>query len=441
MIVIRLGLYPGLRLKVIFGMSIYRPYVDTDSFHYPSEPSSVVQKPESVDFDAYVSIDLEEIVAGKSRLSVVGLSVSRFYAKMLVSQPFEVSRFLLQVGEWDKTKEPTYDDYDFDSGETSSSDEEVDYFVDVRDSKTDSNDYSGNEKRHNFRKKYKPSKGRSLQLFNRGDSATNGFINAIELPNGPYIFGLMGSLSDKEGVFGLWRALNASCLCRAATGVVTAWSTSFLASLGNVQDPQFTNLLQSGNLSTLLAISTAGCALAAALLTPLYMIRARLVSTSLVSNDQPRSLRVSIINMISSGQALAPWWVVLPTTLASTLHHLVITTAPLVISNYFLLDPFTAPKLYQVSDLFTSLLGVAVKMPFETMASRAQLKACHVNPRTLIVRPTEYNGVLSTFWCIITGEIPIASLYRGWRSEVVGLLGEWGYNALDEGKQIQQEFF
>lgn len=426
---------------MIFGMSVYRPYVDAESFHYPSEPSSVVQKPESVDFDAYVSIDLEEIVAGKSRLSVVGLSVSRFYAKMLVSQPFEVSRFLLQVGEWDKTKEPTYDDYDFDSDPSSSSDEEVDYFVDVRDTDTDSSDHKASETKRNARKKYKPSKGRSLQLFNRGDTSNNTFINAIELPQGPYIFGLMSSLSDKEGVFGLWRALNASCLCRAATGVVTAWSTSFLASLGNVQDPQFTNLLQSGNLTTLLAISTAGCALAAALLTPLYMIRARLVSTSLASNDQPRSLRVSIINMISSGQAMAPWWVVLPTTLASTLHHLVITTVPLLFSKYLLLDPFTAPKVFQLSELFTSLLGVVVKMPLETMASRAQLKACHVNPRTLIVRPTEYNGVLSTIWGTVTGEVPIASLYRGWRSEVIGLLGEWGYNALDEGKQIQQEFF
>lgn len=422
-------------------MSSMRPYVNESSFRYPIDVgskasglanSSVVEEPS----DAFDLFDLEEIAAGKSQLSAVGLSITRFYTRMLVQQPFEISRFLLQVGEWSETGSvaTNYDDYDFEANSASSSDEEVDYFVDVRDMAT----YNAH-KTSPSKRKVKPSKVRDVRLFRPVQDDL--FPEAIEIKGGPYIFSVIGALCEKEGILSMWRALNASCLVKAATGVVKAWITSFLATSTGTADPQFVDILQTPEPLRLILLGTAGCAITAAALTPLFMIRARLVATSMTMPDRPRSLRWSLLDAIRRGQVFAPWWVVLPTTLCTTINHAVVMTAPLLLWRYGGIDSFSSPRLYQISHLGASLVGLTVKMPLETLASRAQLKACHPSARALIVKPVAYQGVLATLWSVVKGEKSLSTLYRGWRSEIVGLLGEWGYDALDESRPTQQEKF
>lgn len=428
-------------------MSVYRPYYNADQFRYPDEavaqsagkvrmgfPLSAGRDSDTASFDY---LDLDELVAGHSQISAVGISVSRFYARMLATQPFEVTRFLLQTGEFspDAANDQTYDDYDFDEG--SSSDEEVDYFVDVRD--------MAHREAHReavsteARPRPKPSKSRGVQLFNSRVKDPL-FPQALNVSGGPFVFSTLGAIVEKEGVFGLWHAMNASCLYSAATGVVRAWSTSFLASIAGVPDPQFVDTLQAVDPMTLILVSTAGCALTAALLTPLAIIRARLIATSMNFSDRPRSLRWSLMDAVRKGQLLAPISAVFPTTLAASCYHLVKTSAPLIMWRTAGLSQFSSPKLHQLGQLVAKLLGLVVKMPLETLANRAQLRASHPSPRSLIIKPVQYTGFLPSLWSVVTGKTSVASLYRGWRTEAVGILAEWGYAALDD-KPTQQERF
>lgn len=422
-------------------MSEMRPYVNVSSFRHPMDLGSKVSGLEDSSMvhdlsDTFDLFALEEIAAGKSQLSAIGISTTRFYTRMLVQQPLEISRFLLQVGEWSETETltPNYEDYDFEANSASSSDDEVDYFVDVRDMAS----YNAH-KTSRSKQCVNSSKVRDVRLFR--PEHDNLFPEAIKIKDGPYVFSAIGALCEKEGIFSMWRALNASCIVKAATGVVKAWITSFLATSTGMPDPQFVELLQTPDPLRLVLLGALGCAITAAALTPLFVIRARLISTSMTIPDRPRSLRWSLLDTIRRGHIIAPWWVVLPTTLCATINHTIVTAAPIILWRCGRIGSFSSPMLYQFSKLGASLVGLTVKMPLETLASRAQLKACHPCARALVVKPVAYQGILHTLCSIVKGETSLSTLYRGWRSEIVGLLSEWGYYALEQNKPTQRERF
>lgn len=179
------------------------------------------------------------------------------------------------------------------------------------------------------------------------------------------------------------------------------------------------------------------------------------------------------------------------TLLHSTLPTLLSTSTPLVLRQYFRLDPLSTPATYSLATFLTSTTELFIKLPLETVLRRAQishLKSAHKNAYTkaamnsfrgnksvsgpdmdTIVPVGPYRGVFGTAWSIMTEEgireqppqsrmsTParpglvaqnkrdkkgqgIGGLWRGWRVGMWGLVGVWGASALGGGGRTGGEF-
>lgn len=402
-------------------MSIYRPYYRAESFRSPLAAASG-----NGDVARYSGFDYLEDV-NQLQFTAIGVSAGRLYARQLLSQPFDVARFLLQIGSWSNVPKPYMD-------EVESSDEDIDYFVDVSASKPAVVD-GPRLARLTARPKSHMKISRSLQIVRTHQSLSPKlYPSAIEITN-YNVTDILMELRAKEGLPGLWRSIHTSCLIKAASGLLQAWITSFLATLLKTADPQFTDPMQCADVTLVLAISTVACAATAALLAPISMIRAQFMSTTLTT--QPRSLRYALTNL---NQLVAPPSVVVPTVLASSAPHFIQQATPVFFLKRLGLDIYNTPGMYHVMQFFSSLLQLLVKMPLETIAHRAQVAALALDPSTLIVPLKPFNGVFSTLFEIVSGRESILSLYRGWRLELLGLTGEWGSTALHVNRPAKEHF-
>jgi fusion and transport protein UGO1 len=179
------------------------------------------------------------------------------------------------------------------------------------------------------------------------------------------------------------------------------------------------------------------------------------------------------------------------TLLHSTLPTLLSTSTPLVLRQYFRVDPLSTPATYSLATFLTSTTELFLKLPLETILRRAQishLKSSHKHAYNkaamnsfrgnksvsspemdTIVPVGPYRGVFGTAWSIMTEEgireqppqsrmnTParpglvaqnqrdkkgqgIGGLWRGWRVGMWGLVGVWGASALGGGGRTGGEF-
>lgn len=375
-------------------MSVYRPYYNPETFGY-TQPTQ--------------SLDVE-YADGRA----VGITAARFYAHASTSQPFEVAKFLLQVGEWESGQQQAWEDSD-------SSDEEVDYFIDT----------TGAAPRRLTERK-KPNVNTGLHLIK---APVSRFPNVIELHR-ILVIDLIGAIADREGPKGLWRALHASCLLKAARDLSESWIASALASLAGVPDPEMVDILQSPDPSLSISVSCVAAGAAALVLVPVALVRARLLITSISAGK--RSLRYWLFR---TKNLIAPLGVALPTMLASMVTRLSTIAAPLLLFQKLDIDEFRSPGFFNMGVLGMRLISLAVKLPLDTMANRALVSELNVPPEDLLIIPKKYRGMLGTLWDVLRGAESPASLYRGWRLEALGIISSWGYEVLDQGRSSVQEHF
>lgn len=376
-------------------MSVYRPYYNAETF-------GLTQSPQGLDV---------EYADGRA----VGLTALRFYTHVLSSQPFEVAKFLLQIGEWENQRQQQM------WVDSDSSDEEVDYFIDTT---------GAAPKRLTERKK--PNINTGLHLI-KAPAAK--FPHAIELHRA-FVLDLIGAVAEKEGPAGLWRALHASCLLKAASDLSENWLVAALASLLGVSDPDVVDILQSPDPSLSVAVSCAAASIAAFILIPVALVRARLLITGF--SAEKRSLRYWLFRTRS---LFAPLSVVTPTVLSSFARRLSTVAAPLLLFQKLDIDEFRSPGLFKLGILSSQLLSLIVRLPLDTMANRALVSELTIPPADLLVVPKMYPGILSTVWRVLKGVDSPASLYRGWRLEALGIFSSWGYEVLDQGRNPTQEHF
>lgn len=417
-------------------MSEYRPYINAATFTYPLDHASKSQYAYEPDSNGFDYLHIDELVSANSQITAVGSSVVKFYLGMVFSQPFEVCRFLTQVGDWRLNTNPLASASRIEeaSGESvtlntttseAGEEEDIDYFVDVSVSRS---------------QEPKVEKSSALQIYNPADDPD---ASSIDMSNGPFILPTASALLKKEKINGLWRAMNASCLRKAATGVVGAWMTSFLASVCGVPDPQFVDLLHTLYPMRVAAVSIAGCAVTAYLMAPLSIIRARLIATSINNPDKPRSLRWSLRDLVQRGKFFAPLSAALPSMLNAVIKNAIMMLCPVLCFKYAEIDAFNTPQLFHFAQLCAEIVFLIFKLPLDTLASRAELHADKENqiPReNAVIKLYPYKGLFSNLWDVCSGKQPLASLYRGWRSELVGVIGEWGYEALDDKSRDQERF-
>lgn len=286
---------------------------------------------------------------------------------------------------------------------------------------------------------------------------------------------VIGHLWQKDGIFGVWKASNATFLYTVLHSLLENWSRSFLSAIFNVPD-----LGLKEDMDRIIDIATpypwaslfvaAGAAVVTGLaLAPLDLVRTRLIMTP--SSKGPRRTLATL-------RALPSYFVdsmlAVPTILNSLVHPLITLSTPLILRTKFLLDNQASPMTFSAAKFLASTTAILIKLPLETVLRRGQM-AVLSSPEYVralagkearmdtIVPIGPYRGVLGTMYHITASEgtrtmqlqmppkgnrkvskarpqTPLVKqgqgldgLWRGWKVNWWGLVGLWAANVVGNG--------
>lgn len=391
------------------------------------------------------------------------------YAGVLMAQPFEVAKMILQV------RVAQEEDLDDPPSRTGS-------HVSARYREGDTPEDSS-EDEPNFFISNGPIKQSTPPRGRRGrpslpESSTSSYRQPgppsapgkLQLKNSHSLIDALSALSSSSGALSMWRGTNTTFIHNVLSRTLETFFRSFLAALFGMVDPDVlmpfstsvipdVSILASTSPVATVLISTAAASIAALVLAPVDAARTRLILTP--SSDEPRSLLGSLRTL--STPYLPPFHLLPITFLTSTLPTLISTSTPVLLRTYLRLDPNMNPTSWSIASFLSSAIDLSVKFPLETVLRRAQIAtwtAPLLSPpssssrrkavTTIVPVPQSYRGVTPTLWGImreegysesakdktaaLMGKAPrrkrkgqgIEGLYRGWRVGLWGLVGVWG---------------
>lgn len=270
------------------------------------------------------------------------------------------------------------------------------------------------------------------------------------------ILEVIAQLWSKESAWGVWKGTNATFLYSILQSLLENWGRSLLSALLNVPD-----LGVKDDVDRLVGIASpypwaSLCVAAAAavttglILAPLDLIRTRLIVTS-----TSRAPRRTVTTLRSLPSWTCPSTLIAPTILHSLVHPFLTLSMPLALRSQFLIDREQSPVTFSIVKFCTSCASLFVKLPLETVLRRGQVHVLS-QPSYLqaldkagrmetIVQPGPYQGVVSTMYTIVTEEgsrsitVPTKSSPRNRRrakaSEVVSKKGQ-GLDGLWRGWKV-----
>ncbi|PNY26482.1 Mitochondrial fusion and transport protein ugo1 [Tolypocladium capitatum] len=288
------------------------------------------------------------------------------------------------------------------------------------------------------------------------------------------VLDVIGQLWHKDGAWGVWKGSNATFLYTVLQSLLENWSRSFLSAIFNVPDlgvkEDIDRLIDIASPYPWVSLFVAGAAAVATgvLLAPLDLVRTRLIMTP-ISKGQRRTL----VSLRALPSYLCPSAVALPTMLNSLIHPLLTLSTPLVLRTRFMIDSQVSPMTFSVAKFFASSAAILIKLPIETSLRRGQMAVLSGQQyiRALggkeqmmetIVPIGRYNGVFGTM-CYITSEegtreVPakpaaarkgkakagshqptyrkgqgLEGLWRGWKVNWWGLVGLWTASIVGTG--------
>ncbi|KAK5116118.1 hypothetical protein LTR62_008444 [Meristemomyces frigidus] len=279
---------------------------------------------------------------------------------------------------------------------------------------------------------------------------------------------VLSTVYNTSGAVGCWRGTNTTflytCLLRTTD---TFLRSLLLAVLGlpDITGPEQSGLapalgvagglgLSGLDLSdspnvmgSLIVVGLSSC-LTGLLLTPLDLVRTRLIITP--TSHAPRGL---VQNLRRLPSLFAPSILWLPTALSHTLPALFSASTPLLLRRQLKISPERTPSLWSMAAFATCIVDLFLRLPLETVVRRAQISSLKAADHALptIVETGAYTGVTGTLYNIVysegemrtkdprTGMIKLkrgqglSGLVRGWRVGFWGLVGVWGAGALGGG--------
>lgn len=378
--------------------------------------------------DMFADIDYKEYISEPSPSAVQTLkelldeSLWK-YMSVLMAQPFEVSRTILQVRgvdgapappiELPEVKRPTVPSLPNEwAADTDSEGEEANYFTSsIPETPTPS------QRGGSYRQKTSPTL--EPQDVPSGttaaqDATTSAGRLAISKPDS--ILEVLAQLWQKEGTWGIWKASNATFVYSALQSLLENWSRSLLCALFNVPD-----IGVKDDVARLVDIASpypwasffiaAGAAVATGLiLAPLDLVRTRLILTSV--SRQPRRSVEMLRNLPSY---FCPPVLVMPTMLHSLVHPVLTLSTPVMLRTRFGIDRVASPTSFSLSKFCSSTVALFIKLPLETVLRRGQAsvlaEAEHVqalesegSALETIIPCGRYKGVLGTMRHIVYAE-------------------------------------
>ncbi|KIH92380.1 mitochondrial fusion protein [Sporothrix brasiliensis 5110] len=211
-----------------------------------------------------------------------------------------------------------------------------------------------------------------------GGSAMNGASvvlaeNHLVLTKPDSILEVISQLWQKEGAWGVWKGTNASFLYTVVQSLLENWSRSLLCALFNVPDlglkDDVDRLIDVASPYPWASLFVAAAAAVATglILSPLDLVRTRLIITP--TSRQPRRA-LSLLRSLPS-YVCSPV-LVLPTILHSLIHPVLTLSTPLVLRTRFMIDKDASPMAFSIAKFCSSSFALFVKLPIETVLRRGQ---------------------------------------------------------------------
>lgn len=394
-----------------------------EGLNAPVHQWSMRPSPNSI-FDLSPSLDLSEpsgINAAQLFKAIVASAILQYTSTAIV-MPWEVGKMLLQV-QWVPR----------DAGEPEPLDSEV-----VEDDHDDAMSDSSNDNDSYFTDPNGVSTNRPPTLRARTDE--QGYVirqsvleegtrpeYIIPVGSADGVWGMMKRVGRfrPEGWLALWKGLLTSCVTEVLSDTLQPFINGFLQSLFF---PSMSPFHQPPIILPVVSHLITGF-----LLSPLDLIRSRLIVQSFTARYQTYSGPLDAFRQILRDEG-GLWGMyfhphlLIPTLLDNALRPIVSLALPGMLTRYMgrgHITEETYPIGWGIAELGGSCIGLLATLPIETIRRRLQvqsrgsgkpLKGC------VELRPAPYNGVVDTFWHILTEErsdLPI----RG-RKEREGEIGE-----------------
>ncbi|KAH6987707.1 chromosome segregation protein Cse1p [Ilyonectria robusta] len=395
------------------------------------------------------------------------------YTSVLMAQPFEVAKTILQVRNQDENAalispaEPEVlrkrtsvnGSSIYDYQESDSDGDEPAYFT----SNVPSTPTPSHPRRQNGRRSPSPAKRPVIPE------------HYLTLRRSDSVLEVIGQLWGKEGAWGVWKGSNATFLYTVLQSLLENWSRSFLSAIFNVPDlgvkediDRLIDIASPYPWSSLFVAAAAAVATGVAL-SPLDLVRTRLIVTP--SGKGPRRTLATLRAMPSY---LCSSMLAVPTVLNSLIHPVLTLSTPLVLRTRFMIDSHVSPMTFSVTKFLASSAAILVKLPIETALRRGQVALLSTreyvqalggpdHPFTTIVPPGRYEGAFGTMFHIVTEEgtreVPVRppvprkgkgrakaiaptvtkkgqgldGLWRGWKVSWWGLVGLWTASVVGHG--------
>ncbi|KAG9250912.1 mitochondrial carrier domain-containing protein [Emericellopsis atlantica] len=300
------------------------------------------------------------------------------YCSVLMAQPFEVAKTILQVRDQDEAAampatpgEPgiikrtsSYGGSIYDLPDSDSEGDEPSYFTsNVPDTPTPIH-----PRNRNGRRAESPIDSPRLP------KKTNLPEQYLNIRRSDSVTGVISALWTKEGAWGVWKGSNATFLYTVLQSLLENWSRSFLSAILNVPDlgvkddiDRLVDIASPYPWASLFVAASAAVA-TGVLLAPLDLVRTRLILTP-TSRGQRRTLSTlrSLPSYLCSSSLL------IPTMLHSLIHPILTLSTPLVLRTRFMIDSQVSPMTFSVAKFCASTAAIFVKLPLETVLRRGQM--------------------------------------------------------------------
>ncbi|RCK65250.1 Mitochondrial fusion and transport protein UGO1 [Candida viswanathii] len=424
------------------------------------------------------------------------------YVKVLLAQPLEIVRLVLQVGRFKFTggsasskktdlsrsrRLLTETDGDNET-EATTTEHDDDYGAD-QDDDNDGNDYDDDEEPINYFQSQNEQQVWSGQDYddvsnsrNLASSSTPALrhtkrsrhehrkrmrINKIK-PKSLHTIDIITAIVNKDGPLALFRGINASFIYQTLSHTIEAWITGFVSPFLGIPDPFFLDLTHSNDPFKSLWLSVTACVVTGIILMPLDLIRVKFMITQFntkpLANDDiveeaaeeivqsTRSVRESIRNFPVYYLLHPPTPIVLLTTLHELSTSIFRKMAPYILFIKFNIDSYSAPNIYTFVNLISLILEFFIKLPVENLLRKEQVRFL-LTPKKEDVKKVitiedpqknlivEFNDLaLDDEDMTLWEKFKQLGLFNGWRIGVMNVIGFWGYNIIkSNGSELKEE--
>ncbi|EOA84039.1 hypothetical protein ACJQWK_01058 [Exserohilum turcicum] len=430
----------------------FKPPTNTSKASLGSQARDILS---DLDYDAYFP-ETSPTIAGHAKKLLDHALWN--YTSVLLAQPFEVAKTILQIheakgqlsalkdnGEWGHKSRPgsfaSGKFEDFPPSEDESDEDSPGYFTTTAPRVDATSPYSPS---------FSPSRSprrRQRRLDSRSPSRTPtqpppSSVLQLELKRSDSLLEVIGQLWQKEAAWGVWKGTNCTFIYNFLLKTTEGWFRSLISALLNIPDPGLVgaagsgigglDVLESPSPLTSLGVAVSATAIAAILLAPLDLVRTRLIITPISSS--PRSIYPCL--------SLLPSLSISPTLLPATIVHacvptLVSSSTPLFLRSTLSIDPVLTPATYSFSTFLSSTAELFIRLPLETVLRRGQVavlqeyesqraaaeyqapvsrskspaygldrpeRASNDGGFKTIVEPGQFRGVLGTLWFIVREE-------------------------------------